>query len=69
MCLIFLINGISLLQMVIDFTAEWCGPCKLIEPVIQEFAAKYTDVEFIKIDVDELMVSHSFLFNAIFLVM
>lgn len=42
--------------MVIDFTATWCGPCKYMDPIIQEFAAKYTEVEFIKIDVDELMV-------------
>ncbi|KAK7307149.1 hypothetical protein VNO77_39963 [Canavalia gladiata] len=41
--------------MVIDFTATWCGPCKYMDPIIQEFAAKYTKVEFIKIDVDELM--------------
>lgn len=44
------------LKMVIDFTATWCGPCKYMDPIIQEFAAKYTKVEFIKIDVDELMV-------------
>lgn len=42
--------------MVIDFTATWCVPCRSMEPVINEFAAKYTDVEFMKIDVDELMV-------------
>ncbi|KAL3824185.1 hypothetical protein ACJIZ3_020214 [Penstemon smallii] len=41
--------------IVIDFTASWCGPCKYIEPAFNEFAEKYTDVEFIKIDVDELM--------------
>ncbi|CAL5355144.1 unnamed protein product [Camellia sinensis] len=41
--------------MVIDFTASWCVPCRFMEPTINEFAAKYTDVEFIKIDVDELM--------------
>lgn len=46
----------NLLKLVIDFTATWCGPCKTMDPVIKEFAAKYTDVEFIKIDVDELMV-------------
>ncbi|MFX9845294.1 thioredoxin, partial [Acinetobacter baumannii] len=40
--------------IVIDFTASWCGPCKFIQPAITEFAEKYTDVEFIKIDVDEL---------------
>ncbi|XP_058194074.1 thioredoxin H4-like [Rhododendron vialii] len=41
--------------MVIDFTATWCVPCRSMEPVINEFAAKYTDAEFMKIDVDELM--------------
>ncbi|XP_028801934.1 thioredoxin H2-like [Neltuma alba] len=41
--------------MVIDFTATWCGPCKMMDPIIKDFAAKYADVEFIKIDVDELM--------------
>ncbi|CAI9768043.1 unnamed protein product [Fraxinus pennsylvanica] len=40
--------------MVIDFTASWCGPCRYMEPAMNEFAAMYTDVEFIKIDVDEL---------------
>ncbi|CDP21876.1 unnamed protein product [Coffea canephora] len=40
--------------IVIDFTASWCGPCQYIEPSINELAAKYTDVEFVKIDVDEL---------------
>ncbi|XP_059310195.1 thioredoxin H2-like [Lycium ferocissimum] len=40
--------------IVIDFTASWCGPCRHMEPIINDFAAKYTDVEFIKIDVDEL---------------
>ncbi|XP_042497402.1 thioredoxin H2 [Macadamia integrifolia] len=41
--------------LVIDFTASWCGPCKYIEPAVIEMANKYTDVEFAKIDVDELM--------------
>ncbi|CAL0315145.1 unnamed protein product [Lupinus luteus] len=41
--------------MVIDFTATWCGPCKYMDPIIRDFAAKYRDVEFIKLDVDELM--------------
>ncbi|KAG1347519.1 Thioredoxin H2-2 [Cocos nucifera] len=40
--------------MVIDFSASWCGPCRSIEPVFKDMAAKYTDVIFVKIDVDEL---------------
>ncbi|XP_049365939.1 thioredoxin H2-like isoform X2 [Solanum verrucosum] len=41
--------------VVIDFTATWCGPCKNMDPTINDFASKYTDVEFVKIDVDELV--------------
>ncbi|XP_028806432.1 thioredoxin H2 isoform X2 [Neltuma alba] len=40
--------------IVIDFSASWCGPCKFIEPAIHAMADKFTDVEFVKIDVDEL---------------
>ncbi|KAL8106242.1 thioredoxin H2-like [Apium graveolens] len=40
--------------MVIDFTASWCRPCHMMEPIIRDFAATYLDVQFIKIDVDEL---------------
>lgn len=42
--------------MVIDFAASWCGPCRFIEPHVKRLAAKYTDVFFAKIDVDELHV-------------
>ncbi|XP_004302361.1 PREDICTED: thioredoxin H2-like [Fragaria vesca subsp. vesca] len=40
--------------LVIDFSASWCGPCKFIEPAIHAMAEKFTDVDFAKIDVDEL---------------
>ncbi|CAL1357293.1 unnamed protein product [Linum trigynum] len=40
--------------LVIQFTATWCGPCRLMVPAMEEFAAKYTEVMFIKIDVDKL---------------
>ncbi|XP_057947843.1 thioredoxin H2-like [Malania oleifera] len=40
--------------MVIDFAASWCPPCKFMEPVINAMSAKFTDVQFAKIDVDEL---------------
>ncbi|KAK1376511.1 putative monodehydroascorbate reductase (NADH) [Heracleum sosnowskyi] len=40
--------------MVIHFTAAWCGPCRMMDPVLRDFSATYADVEFIKIDVDEL---------------
>lgn len=40
--------------VVIDFTASWCGPCRFIAPVFNAMAENLTDVEFIKIDVDQL---------------
>ncbi|KAL2330034.1 hypothetical protein Fmac_017615 [Flemingia macrophylla] len=40
--------------VVIDFTASWCGPCKFMSPVFADLAASFTDVDFVKIDVDEL---------------
>ncbi|KAF2302427.1 hypothetical protein P3X46_015414 [Hevea brasiliensis] len=42
--------------LVIQFTATWCGPCRFIDPAVKEFAATYTDVDFIKIDVDKLLL-------------
>ncbi|WP_425379752.1 thioredoxin [Spiroplasma endosymbiont of Stenodema calcarata] len=38
----------------VDFYADWCGPCKMIAPVINELAKERSDVNFIKINVDEL---------------
>ena len=40
--------------LVVDFWAEWCGPCKMIAPIIEELAEEYTGkVNIGKIDVDD----------------
>ncbi|XP_028213323.1 thioredoxin H-type-like isoform X1 [Glycine soja] len=41
-------------QVVIYFTASWCGPCKFITPVFNHMAAEFANADFVKIDVDEL---------------
>ena len=39
--------------VVIDLWASWCGPCKMLAPVIDELEAETPDVKFCKINVDD----------------
>ena len=41
--------------VLIDFWATWCGPCKMIAPIVEEIAAERADVVVGKIDVDQEM--------------
>lgn len=40
--------------LVIDFGASWCGPCKRIEPLIQDLSESMLDITFCKVDIDEV---------------
>jgi len=41
------------LPVLVDFTAVWCGPCKMLEPIVKELAQEWSgQVKVVKLDVD-----------------
>ena len=40
--------------VLVDFSAVWCGPCKMLEPIVQELANDWGDsVKVVKLDIDQ----------------
>ena len=43
----------SNIPVLIDFYADWCGPCKMLSPIVDEVAAENDDIKVVKVNVDE----------------
>lgn len=37
----------------VDFFAEWCGPCRMVGPIIEELSKERKDIKFVKVNVDQ----------------
>lgn len=44
-------NGLVL----VDFFATWCGPCKMLSPVLEDLASDRDSIDIVKVDIDESM--------------
>ena len=40
-------------DVLVDFYATWCGPCKMLSPVLEEVAEKFPRIKVVKVDIDK----------------
>lgn len=42
-------------RVLVDFYADWCGPCKMLSEVLEEVSKEYNDIEIIKVNTDNFL--------------
>jgi len=40
-------------RVLVDFNAEWCGPCKMMKPVLEEISTSNNDIKIVSVNVDD----------------
>ena len=40
-------------MVLVDFNADWCGPCQMMKPILEEFAEKNAEVKVVGVNVDD----------------
>ena len=38
--------------VIVDFNAEWCGPCNMLRPIVHQFAEEHDNIKVVSVDVD-----------------
>lgn len=41
-------------KVVVDCYADWCGPCKMLAPVVESVSEQLTDIKFVKVNIDNV---------------
>ena len=42
-------------KVLVDFNADWCGPCQMIKPALEELAEEVKDIKFVSVNIDNAM--------------